>query len=564
MFQPSPPATTESSSPSPFPSAQFSRYMNSQHLQATLVCERQVDGSWSSNLCHFVGMNMVNILGKIFKDDEQLPLMALLPTRIQAQHQKLMSDILNQGQASPYWSALFSNMLNRTIKINNPILDEPRFVKIIMAPKVQLKNYYEFEILLIDETSAHLISQQEYQQSHDIRALMRYGIKSITGSQMTKEQFIEKASLSVDTLYEHVHEQEEHLIDLMDNVLQIMSKNSVKQPLEDRLSSLEFLQIDTKINELLQEFHPPNLHLIITGKTRLYDNYINIQLCISIIKQLLALAIKYDISEVYLHHRSERNVYICDILFSHSVSELTLLDSELFRALHQQEGSLEILSTQQMILEKPTTHPALDDLSFDFDEIDNICHQFPNIGVILLVDDLFLNLKLLFNTCMQYIKAHKKIDTSGFDKKSVTLRQSSWMMQKILIQKICPNLLFVFCMNADMAIEIIKKIRIHGMITDMEMPGDNNGEDLILWLKAFEQQTQKAPIPIILHTALTEQEYQEKCFRLIQLNTSYICKGTSNHIIQEFINSIIEQISSFLPPIGIEPSDPTQHLISKR
>jgi hypothetical protein len=35
---------------------------------------------------------------------------------------------------------------------------------------------------------------------------MRYGIKSITESQMTKEQFLEKASLSVDTLYEHVHE----------------------------------------------------------------------------------------------------------------------------------------------------------------------------------------------------------------------------------------------------------------------------------------------------------------------------------------------------------------------
>lgn len=168
MFQPSPPATTKSSSPSPFPRAQFSRYMNSKHLQATLVCERQVDGSWSSNLCHFIGMNMVNIFGKIFKEDEQLPLIALLSTKIQAQHQKLMSDILNQGQASSYWSALFSNMLNRTIKIRNPILDEPRFVKIIMAPKVQLEDHYEFEILLIDETSAHLISQQEYQQSHDI------------------------------------------------------------------------------------------------------------------------------------------------------------------------------------------------------------------------------------------------------------------------------------------------------------------------------------------------------------------------------------------------------------
>ena len=554
MFQPSPPPT-KSSPPSPFPRARLYRNMNSQHLQATLICERQGDGSWSSNLCHFIGMNMFNILGKHFKDDEQLPLFALLPARIQAEHQKKMSDILDEGQASPYWNALFSNMLNRTIKIRNPVLDEPRFVKIIMTPKVQLENHYQFEILLIDETSAHLISQQEYQKSHDIRALMRYGIKSITENQMTKVQFLEKAHLEVDSLYEHVHEQEEHLIELMDNVMQLSSSNSHKTPHDDHLSSLEFLQIDTKINAFLEELNLPNLRLSITGTTTLYDSYKNIELCISIIKQVLELAIKYGISEVYLHHRSEQKLYICDLLFSHSVLEFALFNPETLKALHHEKGSLEILSTQQLILEKPTINTALHDLSCNFDEIDAVCHEFPNIGVILLVDDLFLNLKLLFKTCMQYIKVNKKIDASGFEKKSLMLNQSSWMMQKILIQKICPHLLFVFCMNADIAIEIIKKIRIHGMITDMEMPGDNNGQDLILWLKAFEQRKQKESIPVILNTALTEREYQEKCLRLIQLNTSYLCKGSSNRIIQEFMNSIIEQITSFLPPIETRPSN---------
>lgn len=519
------------------------------HLEARLVCEYQSDNHWVLYLTNISGSRVAFLVGRAYAPNERLYLSDILFATMADDHQQKVDEILSDGMRSSYWNLLFSNMLGRRIKIRNPVNDEPRFIKILMNDLRDLKELvdttttnFEFSVKFIDETNKNLIYSEHITGAHDIRSLTRMGLTTLAFSPfqaMTRQEFTQKSAEELAEIYDQLKQRDEQLLQIFSQTLNVFSK-----PLEENVtlkessSSSALCSIDSEIDQFLKDKHFP-LNLKLSGNTSLLMLESKI---LETLKQTLKLTIElfvnHNVSELSVTHRCDETIYICDILLSDSISNV----EEVVAPLRETEFQFEVVNPHNILISKPAIYKhgifSQDGLALKLEDIQRQIEQNPNVPVILFVDDVLLNIKMLVNYCTREMGARGYI----FKKSLITVDVTQWQERQVFLLDMGAAF-FVLAANGDVASKVIEKINIDGMISDMEMPGFKNGESLILWTKVFEQRQNRNPMMMLVNTGLNERDYFERYPRLSNLEIPYVCKGTSNKPISQFIDATLAQFA---------------------
>jgi hypothetical protein len=516
-------------------------------VKAKLICELQDDGQWRLFLTSIMGRKVNYLLGRDYGPEERLFIDKLLPIRIREMHQKKVNDILSDGNQSPYWSALFTNMLGRRIKICNPINDEPRFIKIIMNSKESQNSNYEFSVICIDETAQHLISKEQIENAHDVRSLMRMGIKTISEhpfTQLSKEIFLRQTPQQLAEIYEQLKERDAQLLDVMEMSMSIYGKVNHQKLESERLSSIELMMIDHKINEFLEEqAQEKSITIKPIGDSSLMLPFNLINLLRLMLNQMIQLCLQQQITQIYIQHRCDTTLYICDLYVTQTLTYIEKCLDPYIKEWIGKGGNVEYLPNHNLLISMPAfskfgfynEDEPIVEISKIIDEI----KMKSDIPVIYLVDDVFLNIKVLINYCIRFMKSHEKVDANQLQRMSCNVPQNEWQNRKVISVN-CGGAIFICCANGDVASKVLREVPAYGMITDMEMPGSKDGESLILWLKAHEIRNRLEPMKILVNTALTIDEYQKKHVRLNQIGVPYVCKGIETTPIQWFVKETLD------------------------
>lgn len=514
-------------------------------LEAMLVAETLPNNHWNLYLTNIRGPRIEFILGRSFTSTERLNVSDLLDVSIRDAHQEMVDNLFSEGAISPDWNFLFGNMFGRLIKIRNPGNDEPRFVKILMedlkdVPKSPSLSY-EFSVRFFDETQQHIVSRENISSAHDIRALARMGLETLVNSPLKsvpKSEFIHKPPQELSYLFEKIMDREQQACEIFEQTLNVFARSKEESPVVQP-SSTSLLPIDETVNLFLNAQNFP-LSLKLTGNTPLLLLQFQVlEILQQTLKSMIDLFLRYQISEIWIHHRCEEAQYICDIFSS---MELPLDQI----SVHHPDRDLKttLVNQHQVLLSRPAIfrHGLFqqDNLQSKIEEIKQQLVHNSAIPVILLADDVALNIKMMANYCTRVIKEHLQSSQIEVKKMSFSATPEQWAKNQIVLLDV-GIALFIACANGDVASKVIEKIEVDAMITDMEMPGFQNGESLILWTKVYEYQNRKKPMKILMNTALNETDYLEKYPRLSVLNIPYVCKGGSSEKIDQLIHSILSE-----------------------
>ena len=164
-------------------------------------------------------------------------------------------------------------------------------------------------------------------------------------------------------------------------------------------------------------------------------------------------------------------------------------------------------------------------------------------GILLLVDDHVINLKLLMRNITEKIAPHFQQRHNQLNQVS----QSNWQDQAISID-IMDQWAIICAANGDMAYEIIKNNPVSALITDQHMPGTRMGSDLIAAVRALEQDTKVTPIKIALNSGDTLTATEHGLFS--SLAVTCVVKGETR-VLSEFIHTMISATRATVPSVNL-------------
>ena len=536
-------------------------------LNAVLICELNDKAHWDIYLTNIHGGHVVSLLGCFFALSEKYPIGRLFPTSFTMQYHENLEQVLNDGPTSPYWPFLFSHMLNRTIKIFNPMTGISHFVEIYIDPYDSLitKAFkYEFKITLSDVSHQEMIATKAGSITHDLRGLIH------AGQQIIDELHQESQSLNAENTEEAVG----HAISAQQKMMQIkdifaLQINLCKDARDDFLPmglNREQQTIPIPVFENLDDFFkklPLNLasstttrlHLEFKGQTKalFFPEIINIlkQFIFNLIKN----AIEADASAIIITILDELNGMMCQIVDNgKGMNDIQMQEffkrsfpsQKALRSIEEKrgEGTLMCIQKWEAYRGEASVSAREDGLAGTQFQLQMPCHFFkepaiqgiviknmnahlktqPASKIILIIDDCLLQLKLVIKKILA-----RSFSSADYFKE---MNQNQWKQggSEIIMHE---ALMFVCCSNAEMADEITQSMHVDAILTDLEMPGELDGAELI---QKIRLNAKLDPISLALHTSTPWDKIIHQYPELSSMDVVYVEKTGD---LSPFINAIL-------------------------
>ncbi len=145
------------------------------------------------------GNKKIDLIGS---DVDEIDLNLLLPETFRDVHNKLMIDVITNGQQSQYWTAFMNGKMQRSIDIINPIDKKIHNVKLNINFKSQNKNLFIFDVIITDITNNNKTINKTGLITHDLRAVLKSALNIICEIEEIPSTNIEQTSILKDLINE--------------------------------------------------------------------------------------------------------------------------------------------------------------------------------------------------------------------------------------------------------------------------------------------------------------------------------------------------------------------------
>ena len=426
-------------------------------------------------------------------------------------HEKFMIDILISGVKSQYFNSEING--KRNVDIINPINKKTYVVKLGMVFKLQKDNIFLFDIEFTDVTSVNTIINKNDLVIHDLRSIIKSAQNTVFELEKSvNDSGFENMKLLKDLLKES--------LDMCHNIRKsFLPEDIIKN--EDHSIVKSYIEIPKFISTLKNIFNSINFEFMINSNGLLTDKQSE-----CLYNCLLYIVKNYIDAGATLIHIEVSQPYNIKIIISDNRKEINLnkLDIEkssqfflLYNEWKTYGGTIELKSNIKkfdFILEIPPKKS--NEFVLQLHHINQL-FSIKNNKIILFVDDVLLNIKILWIKILKYLYPLHKYNNFPI------LSNDQWQNYGMFVIEF-NEYTFIFASNGLYGKDIALSINCYIIITDIQMPL-LNGIDMI---KILLEKSYKSKI--LINSALPKKELESlnDIMELIKIpNISFLEKGSN-------------------------------------